>query len=136
MSNMNFNSPVERYKRVVIDGEYFYHDIEEDMYIPIPSQQSQASYDQGEAQYIPSESEAVSPSKEKKRKYSLSSKLWLGGLAAGVVILPPAAHVAAEQIASQTVNFIDPRPDRSITQDDLLQDISVSINKMIGGHNG
>jgi hypothetical protein len=137
MNNMSSNSRGEQNPYIEINGAYFVHDPESNLLKPV--QVPVENYDEyvgSEDDYAEVQSEMPKQRQEKRRKYGLSAKLWMGGLAVGAIVLPPVAHVAAEQVASQAINFFDPRPDKGISQNELFEDISVSINRIVGGQNG
>lgn len=70
---------------------------------------------------------------ERKRVYTFGSRAAIGGLAVAMIVLPPAVHAGTEFVTHLVINGVDQRPDRTITPEDLVGDISKSIGKMMGG---
>ena len=69
--------------------------------------------------------------KKNKIPYSRGTKVAIGSLIVGAVVLPPAAHAGAEYVAFNTMSVADPFNDKTITHDELWTDMGITVNKLL-----
>lgn len=72
------------------------------------------------------------PVKKERAKMRLGTKIWLGTGALSMVILPPAAHIAADNITNAVLNWA-PGPDHTIPSDGLMKDLGHTIDQLLPG---
>ena len=139
MNNMNGypGEPQDQHlTKVFHNGNWHLYNTVDNTLDPRPVDPPSADYDQ-DAAYATADYEPVAEEQtnEVRRKRRIPTKLLVGGLALGI-ILPSSAHAGAEWVTNEVINRVNPQPDKTITMDQYLEDIGVSLNKMTGGQNG
>lgn len=120
--NSNLTNATEEYDGVVYRRDENNELVVVEQVLPAPNLASEIMRSQ----------EVVQHKVERSRRFSKPTIFTLGALAVTLVASPAIVHAAAESATHAIMNYAKGST-AELTQDDLIEDLNISIRKMMGG---